>query len=80
MDSYDNILKNLIDEGKSQGYLTYDDINDALPRENLSVEELDDLITALFASNVDIIHKEITQSDVINLANNKITELMNKIW
>lgn len=58
MDSYEYILENLTGKGRSRGYITYEDINDALPKENLTVEQLDDLLATLIASNVVIADTE----------------------
>ncbi len=38
-------LKKLVKKGKKQGFLTYDEINDALPEDMLSPEQIDDTLT-----------------------------------
>jgi RNA polymerase primary sigma factor len=40
-------VKKLIDAGNEKGYLTYDEVNDLIPREVHSPEDLDDLITTI---------------------------------
>ena len=48
-------LKELIQLAQEQGYLTYDDINDALPDELIAPEELDDIYTKLRAKGIEIV-------------------------
>jgi len=38
-------LRELISKGKERGYLTYDELNEALPDDALSPDKLDDMIT-----------------------------------
>ena len=51
-DKFDDIKK-LIDAGKEKGYLTYDQVNDLIPHDVHSPEDLEDLLTIqkLFASH-----------------------------
>ena len=48
-DKYDE-LKKLIDTGKEKGYLTYDQVNDLIPHDVHSPEDLDDLLTTIDAT------------------------------
>ncbi|MFQ5736961.1 MAG: RNA polymerase sigma factor RpoD [Thermodesulfobacteriota bacterium] len=50
-----NDLKSLIDIGKDKGFLTYDEINDALPQDNFSVEEMDSLLETLGELGIDVV-------------------------
>ena len=45
-DKYDDIKK-LIDAGKEKGYLTYDQVNDLIPHDVHSPEDLEDLLARL---------------------------------
>jgi len=45
-DKYDDIKK-LIDAGKEKGYLTYDQVNDLIPHDVHSPEDLEDLLTTI---------------------------------
>ena len=38
-------VKKLIDLGKEKGYLTYDDVNDMLPAEVVSPDQIDDVMS-----------------------------------
>ncbi len=48
-------LKELIKQANDQGYLTYNDVNEALPESALSPEELDSVIILLRGMDIDII-------------------------
>ncbi len=50
-----NDLTSLIDVGKDKGFLTYDEINDALPQNNFSVEEMDSLLETLGELGIDVV-------------------------
>ncbi len=51
----DNSLKALIEKGKKRGYLTYEELNEDLPDDNLSPEKLDSLLMTLEDLNVELI-------------------------
>jgi len=48
-------ISNLIDIGKDKGFLTYDEINDAFPQDNFSVEEMDSLLETLGDLGIDVV-------------------------
>src|SRR3990170_1287456 len=48
-------LSALIDIGKDKGFLTYDEINDAFPQDNFSVEEMDNLLETLGDLGIDVV-------------------------
>ncbi len=50
-----NDLMSLIDIGKDKGFLTYDEINDAFPQDNFSVEEMDNLLETLSDLGIDVV-------------------------
>ena len=53
-DKYDDIKK-LIDVGKEKGYLTYDEVNDLIPHDVHSPDDLDDLITTIGTQGIDVL-------------------------
>ena len=53
-DKFDDIKK-LIDAGKEKGYLTYNEVNDLLPNDLHSPEDLDDLLTTIGTQGIDIL-------------------------
>src|SRR3954462_10622024 len=52
-DKYD--IKKLIDAGKEKGYLTYNEVNDLIPHELHSPEDLDDLLTTIGTQGIDLL-------------------------
>ena len=53
-DKFDDIKK-LIDVGKEKGYLTYDEVNDLIPHDVHSPEDLDDLMTTIGTQGIDVL-------------------------
>ena len=51
-------IRQLIILGKEKGYLLYDEVNDMLPAEFTSSEELDDLFTALGNAGIEVVDSE----------------------
>ncbi len=54
MDHSDKDLKELVAKGKTQGYLTYDDVNAYLPDEAVNPEKLDNLLMALDEAGIEL--------------------------
>ena len=50
-------LQQLIAKGKEQGYLTYDEVNQYLPDEDINPEKLDDLIIALDEQGIELVEE-----------------------
>jgi len=48
-------ISKLIDQGKSKGYLTYDEVNDGLPDDMISSDQLDDLMTMFGEMDIKIV-------------------------
>ena len=55
IDKYEDDLEKLIDTGKEKGYLTYGEVNDLLPGEITSPDELDDLMTTINTQGIDVL-------------------------
>ena len=51
-------IKELITKGKKQGYLTYEEVNDALPDELMSSEHLDDVVGMFGEMDIEIIDSD----------------------
>ena len=54
-DKFEEDVHGLIEAGKEKGYLTYGDVNDALPDEIGSADDLDDLITTIGTQGIDLL-------------------------
>ena len=52
-EKYDQV-RQLINMGKERGYLLYDEVNDSLPAEVHSSEEIDDLLTTFERNGIEI--------------------------
>ena len=50
-------LQTLVVRGKTQGYLTYDEVNDYLPDQDVTPEKLDNLLTALDEMGIELLDK-----------------------
>src|SRR3954465_10207669 len=50
-------LQTLVCRGKSQGYLTYDDVNGYLPDQDVTPEKLDNLLVALEDMGIELVDK-----------------------
>ena len=48
-------VKKLLSLGEEKGFLTYDDVNDMLPSDIISSEQIDDIIMLFGEKNIDII-------------------------
>src|SRR3546814_15981460 len=58
MDNINTAVKNLIKKGKERGYLTYDEVNAALPQEEMSSEQIEDIMSALNEMGVNVVENE----------------------
>ena len=58
IDKYEDDLDKLIDTGKEKGYLTFGEVNDLLPGDITSPDELDDLMTTINTQGIDVLSGE----------------------
>ncbi len=63
-------VKTLLSKGKKQGFLTYDEINEALPEDLLSPEQIDETLMLFDANNIEVVDKK-HQKKVVKLKRNK---------
>ncbi len=57
MDHFDKELHDLVAKGKSQGYLTYDEVTRYLPDEAVDPEKLDNLLIALDDAGIELLNQ-----------------------
>ena len=51
-------FKKLLSLGEERGFLTYDDVNDLLPTDIVSSEQIDDILMLFGEKNIDIVDAE----------------------
>src|ERR1700732_1649644 len=51
-------LKTLVQKGKERGYVTYDELNAALPPDEVSSEQIEDTMAMLSEAGVNVIESE----------------------
>lgn len=51
-------IQGLLEKGRSQGYLTYDDVNAALPPDVVTSEQIDDLIVRLGHEKIEVVDSD----------------------
>src|ERR1700712_1157098 len=58
IDKYEEDVDRIIDTGKEKGYLAYGEVNDLLPGDITSPDELDDLMTTINTQGIDVLSSE----------------------
>ena len=64
----EDIFEEIIDRGKRRGKLTYDEINDAVPSEYFSTDELEELMDLLRDMGIEVVDgqdTDITEEEVL---------------
>ncbi|WP_032112751.1 RNA polymerase sigma factor RpoD [Candidatus Paracaedibacter symbiosus] len=51
-------LKRLINKGKARGYITYDDLNEALPQDQLSSDQIDEAMSTISEMGISIVDSD----------------------
>ncbi|MDZ3831738.1 MAG: RNA polymerase sigma factor RpoD [Sphingopyxis sp.] len=51
-------VKKLIARGKKRGYLTYDELNEALPQDQMSSEQIEDVMSAISDMGINIVESD----------------------
>ena len=69
IDSVDAAVKKLLETGKERGFVTYDDLNTALPPDDVSSEQIEDTMTQLSELGINVVENEdAEEADVEELA------------
>jgi len=58
LDSINAAVKKMIAAGKERGFVTYDELNEALPSEQVSSEQIEDTMSMLSESGVNVVESE----------------------
>src|SRR3954454_18527337 len=56
-------LKKLIARAKKRGYVTYDELNDALPQDQMSSEQIEDVMSSLNELGINVVENEEADED-----------------
>ncbi|MEJ7935657.1 RNA polymerase sigma factor RpoD [Sphingobium sp. AN558] len=63
LDLNEAAVKKLLARAKKRGYITYDELNDALPQDQMSSEQIEDVMSALNDMGVNIVENEEASED-----------------
>ena len=58
LDTVAAAIKKMVARGKERGYLTYDELNAALPQDQVSSEQIEDTMTMLSELGINVIESE----------------------
>ncbi|MBM3492429.1 MAG: RNA polymerase sigma factor RpoD [Alphaproteobacteria bacterium] len=58
LDAANALLKKLIARGKERGYVTYDELNAAMPHDQVSSEQIEDVMTMLSELGINLVENE----------------------
>src|SRR5438132_14393980 len=56
-------LKKLIARAKKRGYVTYDELNEALPQDQMSSEQIEDIMSALNDMGINVVESAESSDD-----------------
>src|ERR687892_2709690 len=63
IDLNDASIKKLIARAKKRGFITYDELNEALPQDQMSSEQIEDVMSAISEMGVNIVENEEASDD-----------------
>jgi len=58
IDNIDAAVKKLLTKAKRRGYLTYDELNEALPQDEMSSEQIEDIMSSISEMGVNIVEND----------------------
>ncbi len=73
-DIHSEEFKKLVTLGEEKGFLTYDDVNDLLPSDIISSEQIDDIIMLFGEKNIDIIDTDKGEKIIVKKAADERSE------
>ena len=63
IDSLGGAVKTMITQGKEKGYVTYDDLNKALPPDQVSSEQIEDTMSMLSEMGINVVENEEAEAE-----------------
>ncbi|MBI1775726.1 MAG: RNA polymerase sigma factor RpoD [Proteobacteria bacterium] len=69
MDTMGVAVKRMLQRGKERGYITYDELNAALPPDQMSSEQIEDVMTSLSEMGVNVVDAEESEDTAAQPAN-----------
>src|SRR5258708_38735750 len=69
MDTMGIAVKRMLQKGKERGYITYDELNAALPPDQMSSEQIEDVMTSLSEMGVNVVDAEESDDNAAQPAN-----------
>ena len=67
-------IKKLITRAKKKGYITYDELNEALPQDQMSSEQIEDVMSAISEMGVNIVEND-EEAEAENEQENEVEEI-----
>src|ERR1700681_5108538 len=64
LDTVAAAIKKMVARGKERGYLTYDELNAALPQDQVSSEQIEDTMTMLSELGINVVEAEEAEEPV----------------
>src|ERR1700734_3110215 len=58
VDTMAQAVRKMVARGKERGYVTYDELNAALPQDQVSSEQIEDTMTSLSEQGINVIESE----------------------
>ncbi|OGQ90254.1 MAG: RNA polymerase sigma factor RpoD [Deltaproteobacteria bacterium RIFOXYA12_FULL_58_15] len=66
-------IKDLLTQGKEKGFVTMDEVNDALPEESISSEQIDEVLDLFYKSEVEILDRQVSARPVTTTKSKRST-------
>ena len=66
IDLNEGTIKKLISRAKKRGYITVDELNDALPQDQMSTDQIEDVMSALSEMGVNVVENEESEEEESN--------------
>ncbi|MBT6609332.1 MAG: RNA polymerase sigma factor RpoD [Rhodospirillaceae bacterium] len=63
IDSLGGAVKKMVTQGKEKGYVTYDDLNKALPPDQVSSEQIEDTMSMLSEMGINVVENDEAETD-----------------